>query len=89
MPRAFLRRDYALTLALSMVRVAGFRKLFTPKRGRRLFMKKSLVCFLAVAVMSLTLGLVSQDKMAPAGATGSAAKKAAGKKGGTGATGKM
>jgi Na+/H+-dicarboxylate symporter len=49
-------------------------------------MKKSLVYFLAVAVMSLTLGLVSQDKMAPAGATGSTAKKAAGKKGGTGAT---
>ena len=52
-------------------------------------MKKSLVYFLAVAVMSLTLGLVSQDKMAPAGATGSTAKKAGGKKGGTGSTGKM
>ena len=51
-------------------------------------MKKSFVYFLAVAVMSLTLGLVSQDKMAPAGATGSTgSKKMGGKKGGTGSTG--
>jgi len=53
-------------------------------------MKKSFVYFLAVAVMGLTLGLVSQDKMAPAGATGSTgSKKMGGKKGGSGATGKM
>jgi Na+/H+-dicarboxylate symporter len=53
-------------------------------------MKKSFVYFLAVAVMGLTLGLVSQDKMAPGGATGSTgSKKSGGKKGGTGSTGKM
>jgi hypothetical protein len=51
-------------------------------------MKKSFVYFLAVAVMGLTLGLVSQDKMAPAGATGSTGKMG-GKKGGSGSTGKM
>ena len=64
-------------------------------------MKKSFVYLLAVAVLSLTLGVVAQDKMAPAGATGSTAKKSGkkgasgstakkgGKKGATGSTGKM
>jgi len=51
-------------------------------------MKKSFVYLLAVAVMSLTLGLAAQDKMAPAGATGSTgAKKAGSKKSGTGKMG--
>ena len=62
-------------------------------------MKKTFVYLLAVAVLSLTLGVVAQDKMAPAGATGSTAKKGKkgatgstakkGKKGATGSTGKM
>jgi hypothetical protein len=50
-------------------------------------MKKRFVYLLAVAVLSLTLGLSvsAQDKMTAAGATGSTAKKA-GKKGASGAT---
>jgi len=53
-------------------------------------MKKTFVYLLTVAVLSLTLGLSvsAQDKMAPAGATGSTAKKAGAKKGATGSTAK-